>query len=187
MYSAIHVQDGRLLFDPDAYLPRHDVLYRSPARKPYDGLALGGGRFGGLLWQTERSLEFSLNHTDAVDFGPDGVFKAWAWESEEENTAPFSLGRLSLCAAAPIFGWPYLTAFEQRLRLAQAAVEGCARTPFSQIKYRAFTPDGRDALVINVEARFEEATPLTLRLEKWATPNFFHHYEQIRRPGVCRG
>ena len=117
MYQAIHYDDHGPMTDPCRYLRRHDLVYRRPALRPYDGVPVGTGDAGGLLYQTAYGLELTVNHADALDYAPDGAMEAWAWEAEERQTAPVSCGHLSIRSTLPIFDWVYLEAFEQRLIL----------------------------------------------------------------------
>ena len=52
MYQAIHYDDHGPMTDPCRYLRRHDLVYRRPALRPYDGVPVGTGDAGGLLYQT---------------------------------------------------------------------------------------------------------------------------------------
>lgn len=181
MYQAIHTDEGKLLTPAAQYLDRHDVVYKRPSLSGSDGLPLGSGRMGGLLYHTDRSLELSLNHTDAWDFGPDGPMKAWAWEAEEKNTAPLSCGMISIRSSMPVFDWMYLEEYEEKLRLGSAAVEGHARTPFSGLDWKVFASRDPEVLVFQIDAVWKEETELEIRMERWPSPNFFHHYEQVVR------
>ncbi|MFR6664408.1 MAG: hypothetical protein ACLURG_14610 [Gemmiger sp.] len=80
MYKAIHHDGYKSLVDVSEYLARHDIVYRRPALKPYD-----------CLWATEKwrlavsqpnGIAMQVNHTDAIDFAPDGNMQAWSWETE---------------------------------------------------------------------------------------------------------
>lgn len=98
---------------------------------------VGTGDAGGLLYQTAYGLELTVNHADALDYAPDGAMQAWAWEAEERQTAPVSCGHLSIRSTLPIFDWVYLEAFEQRLILSTASIEGRAKTPVCRSKLEA--------------------------------------------------
>ena len=87
MYKAIHHDGYKSLVDVSEYLARHDIVYRRPALKPYEGLPVGDGKMGGLLYHEPNGIAIQVNHTDAIDFAPDGNMQAWSWETEERNTA----------------------------------------------------------------------------------------------------
>lgn len=181
MYQSNHMINGSLNIDMSQYLRRHDIVYNTPALDGYNGLPIGNGKSGGLIYHTANSLIYGINHTDAIDFASDGQFKAWAWESEEKNTAPFSCGNVKVISSQPIFDWVYLERFEERLNLADACLTGCAITPFSEIQYKIYAAEEPNIIVMEFHLEQEEPVGLNIRIEKWSTPNFFHHYEQIVR------
>ena len=45
MYKAIHHDGYKSLVDVSEYLARHDIVYRRPALKPYEGLPVGDGKW----------------------------------------------------------------------------------------------------------------------------------------------
>lgn len=180
MYQAIHHDGTAPLTDVPRYLARHEVVYGRPALRPYDGLPLGNGHMGGLLYHTAQGLAMQLNHTDAIDFACDGPLQAWAWEAEEHGTAPVACGHVALESDLPCCDWPYLEAYEERLRLADACVEGHARTPFSQVQWRAFVSEDTDTAVFSLTARQAEPAAWTVKLDRWPSMTFFHHYEQVK-------
>lgn len=81
MYQAIHYDDH----GPDDRSVPLSAATRSglspPALRPYDGVPVGTGDAGGLLYQTAYGLELTVNHADALDYAPDGAMQAWAWEA----------------------------------------------------------------------------------------------------------
>ena len=179
MYQAIHYDDHGPMTDPCRYLRRHDLVYRRPALRPYDGVPVGTGDAGGLLYQTAYGLELTVNHADALDYAPDRAMQAWAWEAEERQTAPVSCGHLSIRSTLPIFDWVYLEAFEQRLILSTASIEGRAKTPFAEASWKLYAPREPDVLVLELEIEQTEEAALEIQIDKWPSPSFFHHYEQI--------
>ncbi len=179
MYKTTRFDGERLRVDPGEYLRRHDTVYLSPAYEGYNGLPLGNGSFGGMLFHSPRSLELPLNHTDLYDYVGDGRFSCWAREAEEKHTAPQACGRLSITDFMPSFDWMYLKKFEQRLNLAQGTVECEAETAFSKIFYKAYAAAEPAVLTIHYRAEYAQETELEIELERWSSPSFFHHYEQI--------
>ena len=152
MYKAIHHDGRKPLVDIASYLQRHDIVYRRPSLEPFEGLPLGDGRLGGLLSHTANGLAMQVNHTDVIDFGPDGNMQAWAWEAEERNTAPVACGTVAIQSALPCFDWVYLKEYEERLSLADGCVYGRAVTPFSRVEWKAYAANGQGALVFKVDA-----------------------------------
>ena len=179
MYRSVHLENENLAVDIPKYLRRHDVVYHSPAYRACEGLPVGNGCFGGMLYHDSRSIRWMQNHTDAIDFGPEGNFQAWAGESEEINTAPVSCGEISLDDGMPSFEWVYLKDYEARLNLAEGCAQVRSETPFSRWDCRAFAVADPCVSVLEARASSSEPVERTVRLEKWSSPNFFHYYEQI--------
>lgn len=179
MYQAIHYNDNGPMVDMTSYLRRHDVVYHRPALRPYDGLPIGTGDAGGLLYQSAYGLEMTINHADAVEYAPDGPMSAWAWEAEEHQTVPVSCGHLSIRSTMPIFDWVYLTEFEQRLVLATASIEGHAKTPFAETTWKLYAPGEPGVLVLDLLISCNEPAALEIVMDKWPSPHFIHHYEQV--------
>lgn len=179
MYQAIHYNEKGPMVDMVSYLRRHDVVYHRPALRPYDGLPIGTGDAGGLLYQSAYGLEMTINHADAVDFAPDGPMSAWAWEAEERQTVPVSCGHLSIRSTMPIFDWVYLTEFEQRLVLATASVEGHAKTSFAETTWKLYAPREPGVLVLDLLISCNEPAAVEIVMDKWPSPHFIHHYEQV--------
>ena len=138
-----------------SYLQRHDIVYCRPALRPYDGLPVGTGDSGGLLYQSAYGLEMTVNHADALDYAPDGPMSVWAWEAEGRQTVPVSCGYLSIRASMPIFDWVYLEKFEQRLMLAAAEITGRAETPFSTAAWKVYAPQDPGVLALARQAGYE--------------------------------
>jgi len=179
MYRKIHHNGRESLVDIPAYLRRHDLVYRRPAERPYDGIPLGNGRAGGLIRTGPEGIALTLNHTDCVDYREDGLFGAWAWEEEEKNTAPVAGAELSVRFSLPGLQWLYQDNYEQRLNLADGICTLDAETPFSRIRGRFWWSGDPGVLIMEFRGEFSEEVPVTLVLENWPSSNFFHHYEQI--------
>jgi hypothetical protein len=109
--------------DYPGFLSQHDVVYLAPAPDGVDGLPLGNGDLGALLWTPSDHLRLAINKSDLWDDGPDGPFAGWGEADEEVSTMLRSAGTLSLGHGLPTFDRLYLTDFEARLRLAEARVE----------------------------------------------------------------
>lgn len=179
MYKAIHHNGKQALLNVSSYLKRHDIVYKRPALKAYDGLPMGSGSMGGLLFHTFDSVSMQINHTDVIDFVEDGPMKAWAWEAEEKSTAPAALGKLAISCSLPCFDWVYLKEYEERLNLGDGCIEGRAKTPFSMVEWKAYSLEEPEALIFEIKAEFTEEISWNIRAERWPSPVFFHHYEQI--------
>lgn len=179
MYKTIHYDGTTSCADVSHYLKKHDIVYRRPVLKAYDGLPIGTGKMGGLLFHTAQSFAMQVNHTDAIDFAEDGRMKAWAWEAEEKSTAPAALGNLEISCSIPCFDWMYLKEYKERLNLGEGCIEGFAETPFSVVKWRVYPVQYPDALIFEISSETDEEIAWEICAQRWPSPVFFHHYEQI--------
>lgn len=180
MYQSVHFKDDALQCSKADYLKKHNIVYKAPAYKGCDGLPIGTGDFGGMVCHTEKSIQIQLNKTDVIDYGPDGNFEVWSWESEEHNTAPVSSGLLTITDEMPSFDWLYLQDYQEELSLAQAAVTCRAKTPFSGWNYRAYASHEDKVLIFEIDTDSQMPVRRKVRLEKWSSINMFHDYEQIK-------
>lgn len=180
MYHAVHFNGKEMMVDYTQYLKKHNIVYQAPAYRGYEGIPIGNGDMGGMLYHTEKSMVFGVNKTDVIDYGPDGNFKAWSWESEEKNTAPVSCGQITISDGMPSFDWIYLQKFQQTLSLAEGCVFAHSETPFSSFDYTVYAAKNPDVIVFEIDTASEEAIERRVSLEKWSSINLFHDYEQIK-------
>lgn len=180
MYRSVHFDGEKLAVNHAEYLKKHSIVYESPAYMGCDGLPIGNGDMGGMLYHTERAAVLPINKTDVIDFAPDGNFDAWSWQSEEKNTAPVSCGRLVMTDSMPSFDWLYLEEYKETLSLSDGTVTCRCKTPFSSYDYRAYSSKSHGVIVFEVSASSVEAAERKLILEKWGSINLFHDYEQIK-------
>lgn len=179
MYTAVSLKDGRLNVDRMEYLKKHNIVYRSPEYKGYDGMCIGNGCFGGMLFHTAKSMEMTLSHTDAIDFAEDGNFEAWSWESEEKNTAPVACAALSISDGMPSFDNLYLKSYENILSLADGSVRMSSKTDFSEWEAGVMCSRGYQVAAFDLRRKSAEPVSSVIRLERWGSRNFLHDFEQM--------
>lgn len=180
MYGAVSLnKNGHLNVRIMQYLKKHNIVYRSPQYRGCEGFPIGNGSFGGMLYHSADTIEMTLSHTDAIDFTKDGNFKAWAWESEEENTAPAACGRLSIFDGMPSFDKLYLKKYCSTLSLAEGSVQMESETCFSKYHMTMFCSREKQLLYCDVNVDTVEDVVKTVRLTRWGSRNFFHDYEQM--------
>ena len=173
---------GNLLCDVSEYVRKHNVVYRTPAMLPREGLPLGNGFMGGLVYHTDRELCMRINRTDSFDYArKPGRFGAWGHEWEEECTTLASCGTVKISDGTPAFAWEYLDDYENTLDLGRAEIGMRSETPFSSWRAKGYgSPDDR-VIVWEIEAESEEPLARTVRLERYGTRGFFHYYESFTR------
>ena len=180
MYKSVRFDGKKLSVDHADYLKKHNIVYETPAYKGHDGLPVGNGDMGGMLWHTEDSVIFHLNKSDVIDFAPDGNFEAWSWQAEENNTAPVSCGTLRITDFMPSFSWLYLEEYNETLSLSDGFVTCRSKTPFSHYDYRVYAQKRFGVVVFEVTAGSTEPVERKITLEKWGSINLFHDYEQVK-------
>lgn len=183
MFRYTHIdKEGKLLCDVSQYVRRHNIVYNTPVKKPCDGLPLGNGIMGGLVWHTDRELCMRIGRTDCFDFGlPKGNFSAWAHEWEEKTTTLTNCGLLKISDGTPAFAWEYLDEYNMTLDLGKAQIDLESRTPFSQYRARGYGSLEDKCVVWEVEASSEEPLERTVSLERYGTRGFFHYFESFTR------
>ena len=188
MFDSINFDGKEVLVNQMDYLRKHDLIYKAPAYKGYEAMPLGNGDLACMLWNTERSLELVINKSDTIDFIEDGEMQAWAWETEEKNTAAVSCGKISISDGMPSFDTLYLDNFEERLNIAQAYADLNCSTPFSNWSSRIYAIKPDDVLIIDVKCSSEEPVERKIQLERWGSRNFFHYYELlVKQPSLKLG
>src|SRR5690242_11603028 len=56
--------DSLIQVDRRAQVSRADLDYESPASRPEEGMPVGNGRMGSLIWTTPSSLRLQINRVD---------------------------------------------------------------------------------------------------------------------------
>lgn len=179
MYQAVYFNGSGLNVNVKNYLKRHRLVFHTPQHKAYDGIPVGNGRFGSMIYHSKSKIHFTLNHTDAIDFAPDGNFEAWSKKSEEVNTAPVSCGHLTITDYTPVFDPLYLQEYEGILDISNGMAGISAETAFSDIHMQAFVSCVHDIEVITYEASGNDEKIRGLELSRWGSRNLFHDYEQV--------
>ena len=151
---------------------QHDLVFRMPPDDPTQGLAIGSGAIGGLIWTEDSKLIMAINRDDTFDDREAGEFTCDA----ENNSTLRHCGRLTLDFAAPVFHSWYQKDFTARLNLDEATAQIKARTPFSQVDILAYGSCRQDVLVLVCEVEQAEAVPVRINLERWGTRMFTRWY-----------
>lgn len=160
---------------------RHDLVYLSPPDDPMQGLPIGNGDLGALVWVEGARVHLAINKVDTWDDGPDANFHNWGASAEDHQTTLRGCGRLTLDFGLPFWEVQYLTDFQGRLRMAEAAVELRADSPFGQSQFRAYASQKYHVLVVRAETTAAEAIRQWATLERFGSRAFGHWYSQVNR------
>ena len=69
---------GLTTVDYAAFLSRHDVVYLAPPTEGIDGLPVGNGELGAMIWAPADRLQLQINKVGLWDDRPNGSFTSWA-------------------------------------------------------------------------------------------------------------
>lgn len=155
----------------------HSIVHRRAPREWHEGFPLGNGAVGAMLWGDGDPLCLTLDkadlwdlrsndaHQEHPDFSYAGlrrlvaegrfdeakeVFEGRHWRDNPVGPTKVSIGRAELSLGEA-------SAYECRLDLATAGVEGVLRTASGEHRLRAFVHRERDVLCLRVTAAPPEA------------------------------
>jgi hypothetical protein len=60
----LQAADSLIQLDRRKLISRADLVYESPASRPEEGMPVGNGRMGSLVWTTPSALKFQINRVD---------------------------------------------------------------------------------------------------------------------------
>ena len=164
------------------YLDRHDIVYNTPAYEGFEGLPLGNGDLGGLVWNTNTGFEFQINKNDLFDV------------TNEESSATLRNGvRLNIDLGAPGFEWIYLDDFKGRLSLKNAEASFDAQTPFMSNHLNTWVAQEKNLWFIHLKSHSKDAlkdgTKLRVSLERWGSrtfPGWYGHFSKDTKSGLSQ-
>ncbi len=145
-----------LRIDYKKIVSESDLVYRKPAVAPYDGLPVGNGRMGTLVWTTPGSVQFQINRGDVFAVGRNHQsHQAWPL-GPKGGTVDYCGG----CAKVTVdLGGELFTEseiFEQRLSLYEAEVTVRGKG----VNIRCFISSVSDILVMEIDDRRPEPRPV---------------------------
>ena len=155
--------------DWPALLAQHDMIWEAPGRRWLDGLPLGNGHIGAMMWGDGAPLILTLDKYDCwelreripdpatynyanlrqlVEAGDGEAVRSQFWMGIGDPNAPkptrLPLPRLEL-------RFPNAAQeFNARLRLSDATVDGALRFPAGEVKLNAFLHATRRLIVIRL-------------------------------------
>lgn len=162
-----------------SYVSRHDIVYQSPMKVPVEGVPLGNGKMGGLVWTQDRGIEFQI-HKDDIWSNP---------EAGHSGRVPRHAARVRLDFGAPVFSWIHaLNNFQGRLSLERGEASFASQSNFGDVQVRTWLAQDRNVWVIECEGS-EDAAPVTAHLERIGSRAFAFWYSGgfDRQPGTALG
>ena len=162
-------------------LAQHDLVYQSPPEDALQGLPLGNGDLGLLLWTEGSRLVAAINKVDLFDDYPDshdGMVGKPAYDHEPSLRHG---ARLVIDFGMPVFDILYLQDFTARLGLADATAVVTAGTPFLSVKIKAFASHADQVIVLDCEAAAAEPIAVQALLERYGSRPYSYWYSGFNR------
>ena len=164
-------------------ISQHDIVYKSPPEDAMQGLPIGNGDMGMLLWTEGSRLIASINKVDLFDDLPEqengmsvGV------EYDRESTLRHA-ARLVVDFGMPIFDILFLDDFNARLGLADASAVIESKTPFLKVKTSAYASHSEQVIVMNFETNCNEAITVRTVLERYGSRPYRYWHLNMNRNG----
>jgi len=157
------------------YVARHDVVYESPPFEGFNGLPIGGGSWGGMIWFSESSLLWQLNHTDCYDLTAKPV-------NGYQGAILRSLGRLELDLGCPHFSPLYRRSFSARINLGEGKIEITSESVFGRFDVTIMIDPASGIGVIQIKrspSLMALAGDMRVRLERWGSPPHGWWYSRV--------
>jgi alpha-L-fucosidase 2 len=170
--SAFSPKEGRWIRQWPESVSQHDVVYLSPPIDPIQGMPIGNGELGALLWTEGGRLLIAVNHCGLWDDGPAGEFDNWAKVEYERQTCLRHACRIEVDFHTPAFDPMYLEEFDGRIALASAQAAMHSKTPFSDVRVTAFASHLSKIIAIHCEAETKEEIATDIEVERWGSRTY---------------
>lgn len=161
-------------------LSQHDIVYDSPPEDALQGIPLGNGDMGMLLWTEGSKLVAALNKGDLFDDYPEPGGATNHIEYDHEPALKHG-ARLVVDFGMPVFDVLFLQKFKGRLSLADATAKIESKTPFLNVKLNAFTSHPDRVMAVECEVECEEEISAQAVLERFGSRPYPYWYSAINR------
>ncbi len=157
-------------------ISRADLAYEKPVERSEEGLPVGNGRMGSLVWTTPRQLRFQINRADV--YANDGASTSFV-ERHNDYCGGCAYFDIDFGAAGAPFPE---TGFAQRL----SVYDGHLTVDGKDVTARIFGWPARDVIVVAVDDRraARPAVTASLRMLRYETKYFGGDLEKFARDHV---
>lgn len=148
--------------DPLAPVARADLDYATPASRSEEGMPVGNGRMGSLVWTSPSALKFQINRVDVFAMHASSVSFPRA---DSDYAAGCGYVDINLASAGPdVFAG---RDFQQHLALAEALMTARGHG----VTARVVAWPARDVMAVEIDDRraTPEAVNIDLRMLRYAT------------------
>lgn len=166
--------------DYENYLSKHDIVFQTPNYEGFEGLTIGNGDIGGMVWCTKSGIEIQINKSDLYDK-----------PNKESRTTLRAAARLKVDFGIPNFEWLYLNDFEARMSMYNATSSFKSKTPFSNTNIETWVDANANCWIIdcklNTVGELQSGTSMTVNLERWGSRSFggwYGSYDKDASEGI---
>ena len=172
-------------FDWDIAWPgrvsQYDLVYKSPPIDPMQGIPLGNGDVGALVWCDDSKIMIVVNKCDLWDDAKRDSLDNWKNEKDESSTTQRHACRILIDFKFPVFNTFYLSDFKARLNLAEGSLSLEGASPFGKVNFKAFVDHQSGNLFCELGSDLNEDVPLQISVEHFGSRTFSSWYSRITR------
>ncbi len=162
-------------------ISQYDLVYKSPPINPMQGIPLGNGDIGTLMWCEGSKIIIAVNKSDLWDDATFGQFTNSRGQEEDYSTTQRHACRIIIDFKLPVFNTLYLSGFKAKLNLADASLSLETTSPFGKVRLKAFVDHKSGVLFYDLSSDLNEDVPVELAVERFGSRTFSHWYHQINR------
>lgn len=151
----VFAQDGSTVLQPDypAMIAASDLVYDTPVARSEEGMPIGNGVMGSLVWTTPSAIHYQINRVDV--FGNNAESNNF-YERHTDYCGGVGFVDIEFPGYDETFAG---TAFKQNLSCYNAVVT----TEGKQVKTETFVWSDQDVMVVNIENK-QSHSPVLIRL-----------------------
>jgi hypothetical protein len=161
-------------------ISQYDLVYNSPPKDALQGIPLGNGETGVLVWCESSKIIMVVNKSDLWDDSRTGSPDSWS-ERDDYYTTLRHGARIIIEFKFPIFETMYLSEFHARLSLADATLMLETTSPFGKVNLKAFVDHQSGVFCYDLATDFKEDIPLEIILERFGSRTYSMWYTRVER------
>ena len=179
--SSFNPQSGEWDISWPGRVAQYDLVYKSPPIDPLQGIALGNGEIGVLIWCEESKIIAVINKSDLWQDSDFEKLNNWKPEEEDRSTTLRHACRVIIDFHFPVFSTLFLSDFNGRLNLADGSMLLQGASPYGRVELKAFVEHATGNLFFDLKSDFQEESPLDIAVERFGSRTFSHWYSLINR------
>ncbi|MCX6219568.1 MAG: hypothetical protein NTZ69_01100 [Bacteroidia bacterium] len=160
---------------------QYDLVYLSPPIDPMQGIPLGNGDLGALVWCEDSKIIIVVNKSDLWDDAKPDETNNWKNEKYDYYTTQRHACRIIIDFKFPVFNTLYLSGFKARLNLADASLSLEGTSPFGKVNLKAFIDHQSGNLFCELGSDLNEDVPMKISIERFGSRTYSSWYSAINR------